>query len=70
MKALSVKGLVEVLSALCKQGTAKTDFEVWLSSDEEGNSFSPLLDDAEISIGVQANKIIFYPSSMHQVMEL
>ncbi|MFH0984869.1 MAG: hypothetical protein V1882_04970 [Candidatus Omnitrophota bacterium] len=70
MKTLSVVGLVQVLGALCKQGTIKKEFEVWLSSDEEGNSFSPLLDDSRISIGVEKNKIVFYPSSVHEVTEL
>lgn len=70
MKALTVKGLVNLLQVLCKQRTINENSEVWLSSDEEGNSFSPLLDDPEISIGVEGNKIVFYPSSMHEVTEL
>ncbi|HOW87331.1 MAG TPA: hypothetical protein PKV84_01570 [Candidatus Omnitrophota bacterium] len=70
MKPLSVKGLVEVLGFLCGQGTIKKEFEVWLASDEEGNSFSPLLDETKISIGVEGKKIIFYPSSTHEVTEL
>ncbi len=70
MQALTVKGLKELLEQLCKQRTINEKSEVWLSSDEEGNSFSPLLDDSEISIGVEANKVVFYPSSMHEVTEL
>jgi len=70
MQALTVKGLKELLDQLCKQKTIHENSEVWLSSDEEGNSFSPLLDDSEISMGVEGNKIVFYPSSMHEVAEL
>ncbi len=70
MKALTVKGLKELLDQLCKQKTIHENSEVWLSSDEEGNSFSPLLDDPEISIGVEGSKVVFYPSSMHEVTEL
>lgn len=70
MEALTVKGLVKVLQSLCGQKTINENSEVWLSSDEEGNSFSPLLNNPEISIGVEGNKIIFYPSSMHEVTEL
>ncbi len=70
MRALTVKGLKELLDQLYKQKTIHENSEVWLSSDEEGNSFSPLLDDSEISMGVEGNKIVFYPSSMHEVTEL
>ena len=41
MQALTVKGLKELLEQLCKQRTINEKSEVWLSSDEEGNSFSP-----------------------------
>ena len=70
MQALTVRGLKKLLEQLCKQRTISENSEVWLSSDEEGNSFSPLLDDSEISMGVEGNKIVFYPSSMHEVTEL
>ncbi len=70
MQALTVKGLKKLIKQLCKQGTINENSEVWLSSDEEGNSFSPLLDDPEISIGVEGSKVVFYPSSMHEVTEL
>ena len=70
MQALTVRGLKKLLEQLCKQRTISENSEVWLSSDEEGNSFSPLLDDSEISMGVEGNKMIFYPSSMHEITEL
>ena len=70
MEALTVKSLVRLLHALRKQRSINDNYEVWLSSDEEGNSFSPLLNKSEISIGIQNNKIIFYPSSCHEVTEL
>lgn len=70
MKALTVRELMRLFGDLCRQGTLRETFEVWLSSDEEGNSFSPLLDDSKISVGIEGAKIIFYPSSSHSVTEL
>lgn len=68
MKVLRVKELVTLLRTLLKQGTIHANFEVWLSSDEEGNSFSPLLDNPEVSMGVERNKLIFYPA--HETSDL
>lgn len=70
MEVLRVKGLVNLLENLCRQRTINESSEVWLSSDEEGNSFSPLLNDPEISIGVEGARVVFYPSSLHEVTEL
>jgi hypothetical protein len=70
MKTLTVKGLAHLLRELTRQRTINEKFEVWLASDEEGNSFSPLLDDSEVSVGTEGNKIILYPSSLHLVTEL
>ena len=40
------------------------DFEVWLSSDEEGNEFLPMLQDTRLSLSIDkiAKRIIFFPS--------
>ena len=38
--------------------------EMWLSSDEEGNDFSPMLANQNISIGIDKDtrRVIFFPS--------
>ena len=40
------------------------DFQVWLSSDEEGNEFLPMFENLELCLAIdkQAKKIIFFPS--------
>jgi len=40
------------------------DFEVWLSSDEEGNEFLPMLQDTRLSLSIDkiAKRIILFPS--------
>jgi hypothetical protein len=40
----------------------KHEFEIWLSSDEEGNSYSPMFAKSKVSIGVKGTKVIFFPS--------
>ncbi len=70
MRAFTVRELMQFLYTLYKQEKIQGDFEVWLSSDEEGNSFSPLLNKAEISIGIEDRKIVFYPSTLHSTTEL
>lgn len=39
-------------------------YKIWLSSDEEGNQYLPMLEDIELSIAVdrQAKRIILFPS--------
>ena len=39
------------------------DFEIWLSSDEEGNEFLPMSKNSELSIGIDTNgkRIVFFP---------
>ena len=40
------------------------DFQIWLSSDEEGNEYLPMLRDSELSIGIDENhkRLVFFPS--------
>ncbi len=40
------------------------DFQVWLSSDEEGNEYLPIFEDPELCLAIdkKAKRIIFYPS--------
>jgi len=40
------------------------DYQVWMSSDEEGNEFLPMLKNTEFCLAVDKNekRIIFFPS--------
>ena len=40
------------------------DYQVWLSSDEEGNEYLPMFDNPQscLAIDKKAKKIIFFPS--------
>ncbi len=40
------------------------DYQVWLSSDEEGNEYLPMYENSELSLTIDkdAKRIIFFPS--------
>jgi hypothetical protein len=40
------------------------DFQVWLSSDEEGNEHLPMFENPELCLAInkKARKIVFYPA--------
>jgi len=40
------------------------DYQVWLSSDEEGNEYLPMFENPELCLAIdkEAKWIIFYPS--------
>ena len=40
------------------------DFQVWLSSDEEGNEYLPMFENPELCLAIdkETKKIIFFPS--------
>jgi len=40
------------------------DYQVWLSSDEEGNEYLPMFENPELSLAIDkdAKRIVFYPS--------
>ncbi|MFA6424719.1 MAG: hypothetical protein WCW64_00870 [Phycisphaerae bacterium] len=61
-KTMTVVGLKQLLIALGKE--VETDFEVWLSSDEEGNEFLPMFENPELCLAIDkdAKRVIFYPS--------
>ena len=69
-KKLTVKDLIDVLGKFEQQGQITMDTEVWLSSDEEGNAYSPLMrfKDGVFNIGIEQDKsrITLYPSSAHE----
>jgi hypothetical protein len=39
------------------------DFQVWLSSDEEGNEYLPMFENPELCLAIdkEAKRIVFYP---------
>ena len=61
-KTMTVIHLQQVLAVLAKE--AGGDFEVWLSCDEEGNEFLPMLKNEQFSLGVdkEQKRVVFYPS--------
>ena len=56
---------------LCKELNIGDDYVIILSSDEEGNSYSPLMrfKDGMVNLGVEAEKkeVTPYPSSAHEI---
>ena len=40
------------------------DYQVWLSSDEEGNEYLPMFENPKLCLAIdkEAKRIIFYPS--------
>ncbi len=61
-KAMTVVHLQQVLAVLAKE--VGSDFEIWLSSDEEGNEILPMLENQQFSLGVdkEQKRVIFYPA--------
>lgn len=58
MKAgIKISALIVALGDIKKK---HGDLEVWLSSDEEGNSFSPFVY-VDGSIGIEKGKLTLYP---------
>ena len=61
-KAMTVVHLQQVLAILAKE--VGNNFEVWLSSDEEGNEILPMLENQQFSLGVdkEQKRVVFYPA--------
>ena len=59
---MNVADLRELLSELVKE--SKYNFQIWLSSDEEGNEFLPMLKNTEFCLCIDEGKkrIIFFPA--------
>ncbi|MCE5186309.1 MAG: hypothetical protein LLF76_09315 [Planctomycetaceae bacterium] len=57
---MTVKAL---LILLFKFESQHGDFEIWLSSDEEGNEFLPMNKDDKLSVGIEFDRgrLIFFP---------
>ena len=54
---------VSLLDALAESGV-QDDFEIWLSSDEEGNEFLPMPANPELSLAIDASnkRVMLFPS--------
>ena len=61
-KAMTVMHLQQVLAVLAKE--IGNDFEIWISSDEEGNEILPMLKNQQFSLGVEKEqkRVVFYPA--------
>ncbi len=61
-KAMTIVHLRQVLAVLAKE--VGSDFEIWLSSDEEGNEILPMLENQQFSLGVdkEQKRVVFYPA--------
>jgi hypothetical protein len=59
MTVTSLKQLLDEFSSKIED-----DFQVWLSSDEEGNEYLPMFENPELCLAIdkKAKRIIFYPS--------
>ena len=68
-KKLTVGDLGRIIASLKKEGRVTSKTEIWLSSDEEGNSYSPLMqfNDGSLNVGCEedTSKFTLYPSSSH-----
>ena len=55
---------VGALKGLLTEFEVHDDFQVWLSSDEEGNDYLPMLSKPEYSVAIdrRAKKVTFFPS--------
>ena len=59
---MKIADLKQLLSEVAKE--SGDDFQVWLSSDEEGNEILPMLKKVEFSLCVdkERKRIIFFPA--------
>jgi hypothetical protein len=60
-KTMTVAGLKQLLIAFSKE--VEDDFEVWLSSDEEGNEFLPMSQNPKLCLMLDTDekRIILFP---------
>jgi hypothetical protein len=61
-KIMTVASLKKLLTEF--KGEIADDFQVWLSSDEEGNEFLPVFDDSRLCLAIEPEqrRIILFPS--------
>ena len=61
-KIMSITELKKLLSEIGHE--VDENYQVWLSSDEEGNEYFPMFENPELCLAIdkQAKRIIFFPS--------
>jgi len=59
---MNIAGLKKLLNEIGNE--VSDDYQVWLSSDEEGNGFLPMLENTEFCLAIDKDekRIIFFPS--------
>ena len=59
---MTVMDLKQALTELTEE--INGSFEIWLSSDEEGNEFLPMFKNVELSMSIDkdSRRVIFFPS--------
>ena len=59
---MTVAGFKQLLTTFENEITE--DFQVWLSSDEEGNTFLPMLKNPELCLAIdpEQKRIVLFPS--------
>ena len=65
MAKQTVMNIAELKKLLSEIGNeVGDDYQVWLSSDEEGNEFLPMFEEPELCLAIdkEAKRIVFYPS--------
>jgi hypothetical protein len=61
---MTVADLKNLLDCFVRQRDIGNDSQIWLSSDEEGNEFLPMLRNPKLSLAFDKDtkRIIFFPS--------
>lgn len=59
-KPLTIFNLIQILKNTVNNGDAKMTDEVWMSSDEEGNSYSPVVFEG-LALDPDNRRITLYP---------
>ena len=65
MAKQTVMNIAELKKLLNEIGNEiSDDYQVWMSSDEEGNEFLPMLENTEFCLAIDKDekRIIFFPS--------
>jgi hypothetical protein len=59
---MNVAALKKLLSKIGSE--VSDDWQIWLSSDEEGNEYLPMFENPELCLAIdkETKRIIFYPS--------
>ena len=64
IRNITVKELEEIIANFRREGQINDDTEVWLSSDEEGNYYSPFVMVGDmINASTDDGKLTLYPIS-------